>query len=211
MKLEKDIQEDIIMIAEILISCRELTYDSYYMLLTDTSEKTTVIFQDKFLVRVRESFWKLAIIELTKIYGDNADNDHYSVPILISNLKRRHASSAWKNKITSDELRLIHKSLKALEIKNQIKKLLELRNQHYAHTDKSPKNNIYDVKFYFDDCISLIKNAENIILKLSVVFDCKIEFPNYTGEHMNEFLDRHIEFRTLSAPHRPGSHLFINI
>ncbi|HWY38192.1 MAG TPA: hypothetical protein VNY73_06505 [Bacteroidia bacterium] len=169
------------------------------MLVTKTREKFTTIHREKFLKRVRESFWKLAIIELTKLYSDNSKSDHYSIIVLLKNLRRHHSSSGWKDKITAQELKEISASFKTQDIKDRIEKLIELRNQHYAHTDKKPDNNIYDVKFFLEDGVFLIEKAENTIKTLADKIGHPIVFANYRGEQMDEFIDKYMEARTNAA------------
>lgn len=193
MKISHEIVTDLERIRDILIHCRKLVFDSYYMLVTKTSEKFTTISRDEFLVRVRESFWKLAIIELTKLYGSNGQNDHYSIPAL---LKAIHSSQLFmKDNMFLDKLKKIKHSIKTQDTKARVKKLLELRNQHYAHTDRHPENNIHNIKFYFEDFLHLLRLAENIVTNLSIDFGIQIVFAEYEGQQMNDFIDRFIKYR----------------
>ncbi len=191
-----DIEKHFDKISEILIDCRKLTYDSYYMCVTKTNTKHIIISREKFLKRVRESFWTLAIIELTKLYSKNNRNDHFSIPFLIKKL----LNSSFSELISSDKLKELEINFTIPNIKTRIDKLKELRNQHFAHTDIDPDNNIYDIEFYFDDSIFLIEKAEKIIEFLSLkILSKPIVFSKYEGEEMESFFDKHKEYIDLAG------------
>ena len=190
-----DVEKDLNKIAEILVYSKQLTYDSYFMLVTKTSTKFNIISRDKFLQRIQKSFWILAIIELSKLFGPIEGNDKFSIILLIDNLKNAHSNSEWTNLITDKELEKINSEFNTSEMKIHIKNLRELRNQHFAHADKNPKNHIHDIKFYFDNSIFLIEKLEKIITFLSEkLLNKPITFHNYKGEEMDSFFDKHINY-----------------
>lgn len=200
MKTIKEIETELSKISEILHYCRKLTYDSHCMLVAKTNTKHIIIWRDKFLTRTRDSLWFLSIIELSKIYGQNKQNDHFSIMILVAELRKSHSTSKWKEMISSKELKQCAAELKASDIKIRVNKLKELRNQHLAHTDKNPNNNIYNVKFYFDDSTYLIEQAEKMITFLSMkLLSTPITFQEYNGEDVDLFLDNHINYLELAG------------
>ena len=200
MKSTQDIENDLNRISEILQYSKKLTFDSYSMLVAKTNAKHNVIWGDKFLKRTRDSLWLLAMIELAKLFGQSKQNDHFSIPIFISELRKFHLTSKWKHLITSAELKQCSIQFKNAEIRTRIDKLKELRNQHLAHTDKNPDNNIYNVKFYFEDSMYLIEQAEEIITYLSSkLLPSPIEFQEYKGEDVDSFLDKHITYAELAG------------
>ena len=192
---EQEIKKDLDRIADILSYSRHLVVDSYHMLHTETSEKFSTISRNKFLVRVRDSFWKLGVIELAKIYGKSPESDHYSLPLLISALRKQHKFSDWNAKISSDELKNLKHSIGTNQIKESIRKLLIVRNKHYAHTDKDHLGCFHDIKFHVENCFGLIEVAETIIETLSEKFSLQIKLPDYQGEQMNDFIDNFMELK----------------
>lgn len=197
MLTEEQIKKDIDLIAYFLTACKKLAWDSYCMLMAD-SAKFNVIHREPFLRHVRETYWKMAVIELSKLYGLKKRNNHYGLTFLISDLITQHSTADWKNKISIEELELLGSSIDTEEVKTKIEKLNELRDQHYAHTDKDPKHNIFDVKFYYEDCTFLLKKAEEIIKVLARHFEFNLIFTEYKGEEMNNFIDEYMQ-RSLDA------------
>jgi hypothetical protein len=104
-----------------------------------------------------------------------------------------------------DELNSLVTFLKSPDIIKSVDRLKEIRKQHYAHTDKNPKNSIYDIKFYYDDCILLINKAEELIESLSKkLIDKSIALSNYQGEDVNTFLDNQIKNIKLAGQYNLG-------
>ncbi|MGD0711869.1 MAG: hypothetical protein ABR968_11905 [Bacteroidales bacterium] len=195
MIIEKEIESDLEKIVEILTFSRQLAYDSYKMLMTDSdsSEMFSVIARDKFLTRVRDSFFKLAIIELTKLYG-NKKNNHYSFEALFDSLKK------YTDKISLEEITTLYADITNEEMFTKINNLIEIRDKHYAHTDKNPKRNLYCIKLQFKDISYLIEKAEIFINSLSIkILNKSIPFSKYDGGEMNEFFDKHLEYIKLAG------------
>ncbi|HPI00476.1 MAG TPA: hypothetical protein PK772_09100, partial [Chitinophagaceae bacterium] len=61
-------------------------------------------------------------------------------------------------------------------------------------------NYIYDLKLYFEDCFFLVDKAEiftkNLYLK---ILGKVVDFPQYEGEDMENFLDKHIELLEIAG------------
>lgn len=199
MVLLAEIESDLNQMNFILGNCRFLTYDSYNLRVPDTNEKFITIHHDKFLARLPETFWKLAIIELTKLYSSNIKNDHFSIILFVKFLRRNHFTSSWKEMITSEELEELDTSFKTHELKMRIGRLLELRKQHYAHKDKNPDHHIFDVKFYLPDCVVLIEIAENVLRILASKFGFQMKISDYNGNQVNDFIEKYIELRKIAA------------
>lgn len=197
---KQDLENKLNKIFDILVYSRQLFYDSYGMFVTKTNVKHLVISVDKFLERTRDSFWKLAIIELSKLFGENNSNDHYSILLLIKTLRKKHFNAEWSSLITPEELKKIEATFKVQDFKARVNKLTELRNQHYAHTDKIPKNNVYDLKLSFEDCFFLVDKAEIFTKDLYLkILGKVVDFPQYEGEDMENFLDKHIELLEIAG------------
>ena len=66
--------------------------------------------------------------------------------------------------------------------------------------DKAPKDNLYEIKFYFLDYAFLLRNAELIVEELMTkIFNSSKIFLPYAGEDVEMFLNSYIELRHLNA------------
>lgn len=188
----QDIEKDLIKCNDILIFSRQLIYDSYHMLMTNKNEKFTIILRDKFLNRVRDPFRILATIELSKLFENK--NKCFSIVCLIKILEEEYEQSDWKNMISLYELKQIKFKLNAEDTKKQIKNLKEIRDQHYAHSDKTPENNIYDIALYYEDYFSIINKSELILQTLfNKLLDKSISPSIYKGDDTDIFFEKYLD------------------
>ena len=132
MKTKFELKEKLIVIVQIILDAKELMNDSYKMLMADLLKKFSLITRNKFLNRVRISFWKLAIIELTKLFGSRMDD--FRLDELINEMLVNYNSGEWAANISLDELKALQNYLNNEEVKIRTDKLRKIRNQHYAHT-----------------------------------------------------------------------------
>ena len=160
--------------------------------MTDSSEKFSLISKDNFLTRVRDSFWKLAIIESTKLYGSR--NDQYRIELVIDQMLFNHKYAEWKTKIPKIDLKKFQNHLNSNDVQTNMKKLKEIRNQYYAHKDENPDHNIYEIKFYYIDFAFLLRTAELIISELMIkIFEPSFTFSPYDGIDVDSFLNNYME------------------
>lgn len=147
--------------ADILNYSNSLLKDSYRMLLTKNNKEFIFIHRCKFLRKTQSAFFKLGVIELCKLFGNQRTNyfSFYKIQSLFSDANETNISTMTY--------------LKDIKVVKKIKFLEELRNQHFAHTDlhiefkkENGKRNIHEIKFYFDDAFYLISTAELIIAEL---------------------------------------------
>lgn len=191
MKTKQDLKEKLIYIVEIILDVKKLVNDSYRMLMADSSEKFTLISRDSFLTRVRNSFEKLAVIELTKLYGSKSDN--YRLDALLNDLLSNYKNSEWTHSISKVDLDDLLSHLNDDEMHSRKVKLKELRDQHYAHRDQNPKNNVHDIRFYYSDFAYLLRVAELIIDELmQKIFELPSSFKIYEGEDADNFLNSYL-------------------
>jgi|JI10StandDraft_1071094.scaffolds.fasta_scaffold429080_4 hypothetical protein len=187
LQIEKKIDKIIIIINE----AKFLMNDSYKMLMTDTSAKHVIINRNKFLTRVRESFWKLAVIELAKIYGSK--NDKFRLEHFLNTLIENHKKGEYKLLISKKELNSLLSFLQKEDVLEKVEKLKEVRDKHYAHTDENAKS-LHEIKFYFTDFVFLLRTAELIIESINnKLFNKQRSFKSYFGDEADEFLNLFIE------------------
>ena len=184
-KLEKTIS--------ILNEAKVLERDSYRMIMTDSSEKFTIVDNNVFLKSIRISLWKLSIIELHKLYGGR--NDDFRISELLKNISTVEKKSKWFDLITEVEIENMKEKIQSPETIKNIENLKEIRNQYYAHTDKNPKKNIYNIKYYHDSSYYLIQMADNILEKLMIkLVDKNYKILKYEGENATDFLNQQSEY-----------------
>lgn len=188
----QDLRNKLNEIIQILEDSKKLMNDSYRMLMADSSEKFSLINRNKFLTRVRDSFWKLAVIELTKLYGSR--NDCFRLDMLIDQMILNYENAEWSTNISKADLETLQTTLNNNEILIRKEKLKEIRDQHYAHKDQNPDHNIHDIKFYYIDLDELIRAAELIISELMLkIFGLSSSFNTYDGEDVDNFLNTHLK------------------
>jgi len=187
LQIEKKIDKIIIIINE----AKFLMNDSYKMLMTDTSAKHVIINRNKFLTRVKESFWKLAVIELAKIY--DSKNDKFRLEHFLNTLIENHKKGEYKLLISKKELNSLLSFLQKEDVLEKVEKLKEVRDKHYAHTDENAKS-LHEIKFYFTDFVFLLRTAELIIESINnKLFNKQRSFKSYFGDEADEFLNLFIE------------------
>ncbi|HPN18652.1 MAG TPA: hypothetical protein PK546_03865 [Chitinophagales bacterium] len=187
LQIENKIDKIIIIINE----AKFLMNDSYKMLMTDTSAKHVIINRNKFLTRVRESFWKLAVIELAKIY--DSKNDKFRLEHFLNTLIENHKKGEYKLLISKKELNSLLSFLQKEDVLEKVEKLKEVRDKHYAHTDENAKS-LHEIKFYFTDFVFLLRTAELIIESINnKLFNKQRSFKSYFGDEADEFLNLFIE------------------
>lgn len=192
MKNINEIEINIERITDIINNAKILMNDSYKMLITDSSIKFSLVNRNKFLSLSRDSFWKLGIIELAKLYGSR--NDHFRLEFFLKDLIGNYNDANWRDKMELSELNSLLSNCLIQEVRNKTEKLKELRDQHYAHTDKIPSNHLTKVQFYFTDFIFLLELAEKIVEILSTKLLNKTQiFKQYGGENVDAFLNDYIE------------------
>ena len=187
LQIENKIDKIIIIINE----AKFLMNDSYKMLMTDTSAKHVIINRNKFLTRVKESFWKLAVIELAKIY--DSKNDKFRLEHFLNTLIENHKKGEYKLLISIKELNSLLSFLQKEDVLEKVEKLKEVRDKHYAHTDENAKS-LHEIKFYFTDFVFLLRTAELIIESINnKLFNKQRSFKSYFGDEADEFLNLFIE------------------
>ena len=179
LQIENKIDKIIIIINE----AKFLMNDSYKMLMTDTSAKHVIINRNKFLTRVKESFWKLY----------DSKNDKFRLEHFLNTLIENHKKGEYKLLISKKELNSLLSFLQKEDVLEKVEKLKEVRDKHYAHTDENAKS-LHEIKFYFTDFVFLLRTAELIIESINnKLFNKQRSFKSYFGDEADEFLNLFIE------------------
>ncbi len=174
----KTIQERLPNMFNILQLARQHVYDSKSLICSDTTEEHLTIRRSKFLMRTQVSLYILAIIETSKIFG--RDGDYYNLHKVINIVK--HGYQSVKTKISKEQIADFENQINSEKVKKSISKLHELRDEHYAHSDKTPQNDVHGVGLYYDELLEIIELAEKIC--------CTLSEKLYDEQRITEIFDR---------------------
>ena len=157
---KKELQKHLEWTFDIIITAQQYLFDSRTILLLDTDEEDHIISPNKFMTRAYEAFWYLSVIDAHKLFGGK--NDDYRIQKLINYLRDTHRNSEWKDRISLKEINSLESKLKEPEVVTKTELLNELRNQHYAHKQKSPNRYSTQIELYFEGVDFLLTVAENV-------------------------------------------------
>ena len=112
---------------------------------------------------------------------------------LIKILEDRYEQSEWKFNISLDQLKQIGLELNLKDTTNQITNLKEIRDQHYAHSDKNPNNKLYNIILYYENYFSLIYKLELILqILFNKLLDKDVKPSIYKGDDADMFFEKYL-------------------
>jgi hypothetical protein len=191
-----EIEQHLKTVSEILNHAKHLASDSYNLLVTD-SVTFSVIEHNKFLRRLRDVHYAMAVIELSKLYS-NSKNDHYCLRKLLTELKKNHLKAEWHNRISISEIEILESSYKGEVFERKINDLIALRSNYYAHTSKLPPKR--RLQAYYSDLMDLIITGEGIVNELSTkILNKPLKFPKYEGDNVKAFFKEYLEIIELAG------------
>ncbi|MFP3591950.1 hypothetical protein [Chryseobacterium sp. SIMBA_038] len=197
MIIQNRLLEELDTISRIILNAKS-SFDVVLFLNNDNHKKANLINHEKissdFFRFVEVNFLRITIIELFKLFSSNK-NDYYS----FYSLSTRFNSGQKYDKLSmsNDTLKSIRLLLK--QAKKTIKKLMDLRNKVYAHSDQDFKNyiGIMDVK-EINNLISISKTIFNNFYSETCKKEFFFDFPLGTPIDDLEKLFYKIEFHTLN-------------
>jgi hypothetical protein len=173
MKTIKELHAQLRDIFNIIYRAISFYRDSYYLSNPDTDEERTIANSSSFIKKTRYAYWFITVIELCKLFGKK--NDHYSFYKLLNTLCNNLKSSEWN---TSHKLQLI-KSLQERINSNDISLIVNnlhgIRDQYYAHSDKSPEKSLEEYTPNFQEVEKLIELGKYILTSLANEL-CELQF-----------------------------------
>ncbi len=191
-----EIENHLKTVAEILTYSRRLVSDSRFLLVVD-STTFEVIKRNKFLRNLHDVHYKMAVIELSKLYS-NSKHDHFCLRQLLKGMKRNLKNTEWSNKISVDEIEYLESSYQDKLFEKKINDLLALRSNYFAHTSKHPPEKQLDT--YYTDLQILIVTGEGIVNELSTkILNKPIKFTKYEGDNVKEFFKEYLEIVKLAG------------
>lgn len=179
---------------DILEYARKLAFDSYRMLLAD-HDVYMLVHRSTFLRRAQISFWQLAIIEISKLFS-SSDKEHFRIRWLLDDMIQNYDNIRWESYVSEDSIKNWLKRLRSREVKIIVKDLIEMRKQHYAHTDMAPDRLLSDIPLYFEHIQTLFSLAKEILEGLNQGLNSsELVLQPYNGEDAYSFLSTIIDDR----------------
>jgi hypothetical protein len=107
----------------------------------------------------------MSVMQINKLFG--GDNDDFSFKKFLNKLLNNHKNSEWKDKISIKLIKVWQENLNDQTIIDCKNKVNGLRDQYYAHSDRTPE--VFETLIMkSDDIKNLLKFCEDILLKISV-------------------------------------------
>lgn len=155
------LKEDIEIRWKILIIIKEVLKFATYFEQPETRLEQFYIRQHRHLTFISWSLWRLAIIELCKLFGDS-DNQKFNMLKLL----RKIAPDGDFRSLKFDQKTLAKFKDRSNELNFVIVEINRLRNTLYAHTDSDPFERA-ETFITVADCAALVQFAEDIIRTLA--------------------------------------------
>ncbi|WP_431608778.1 hypothetical protein [Chryseobacterium sp. 'Rf worker isolate 10'] len=189
---QNSLSEELDTISKIILNAKS-SFDVVLFLNNDNHKKANLINHEKisndFFRFVEVNFFRITIIELFKLFSSNK-NDYYS----FYSLNTRFNSGQKYDKLTmSNDTR---KSIRLLLKKSTktIKKLMDLRNKVYAHSDQDFKNyigimNIKEINNLISISKTIFNNFYSEASKKEFFFDFPLGTPIDSLDHLFEKIE----------------------
>lgn len=189
---KEELRNEIDVITSIYLDAKHNFGYCYYLYKPKTSNETEYLLTDQDLQFIRNSLWRLTIIDLSKLFS-KGKNDKFNLKRFINKLKRNN----YFGDMNIDEIKVSGWESKISNEAPLIESILKLRDKVYAHTD-SNVNLCHNIIIYFTQVEELFKLTENIISEInSTVFD---EFTDFTSPLFNR--DNFSLIKILAEAHR---------
>lgn len=146
---------------KILIITKEALKFTAYFEQPETQLERYYIHRHRHLRFIGWALWRLAIIELCKLFGDSS-NQKFNMLKLLQKMDK--AGSYGSLKFSGETLAEFNQ--RVTEITPIISEVARLRDKLYAHTDKDPFEQT-DTSIKTDDCFALVEFAEEVIRTLA--------------------------------------------
>ncbi|NOU47518.1 MAG: hypothetical protein HOO86_10705 [Bacteroidales bacterium] len=169
---EKELEEEISKIWNILIYVKDCYDYSYYIHKPETSEEADYLKNSQDFEFIRHILWRMAIIEIAKLFCNSAKRDRYNLRHFISKLKKAGQFGDSGINVTTIEKWEAQFSLNEVLIND----VITIRDKVYAHTDPN-KEEYTKIEISFKKIDDLINIAEDVIREIfKTVFDSEVDF-----------------------------------
>lgn len=167
MTKKEEIKDEIWEIWQILLLAKECYSYSFYLHKPDTREELQYLNHSRDFQFIRHVMWKMAVIELSKLFKNSAKSDRYNIVHFINKLKR----NGYFGKLGISESKIDEWEKLINKNDETISKILNLRDKVYSHTDTN-KEKHSKTDLSFEKTEKLLKIIEAVIQEIyDTVFD----------------------------------------
>jgi len=171
-KKGKELEDEISKIWDILIIAKDCYQYSFYLHKPETIEEADYLKNSQDFDFIRHILWRMAIIEIAKLFCNSSNRDRYNLRHFINKLKKAGHFGDIGISVT-----IIEKWETQLSLNEElIDDILTLRDKVYAHTDPY-KEEYTKIEITFKKIEDLLRLVEDVIQEIfKTVFDSHVDF-----------------------------------
>lgn len=165
--------------------------DTLYLSNAKSDKELSLISKNRILHQIRYSFWVLTVLELCKLYDDN-DTQCYNFFKFIRKVKQDKNKLFLKNRLPAELIDNWEKKLYDADTTAIVKRLKDLRDTYYAHSDRNPRLSPEELTPNIDSIEKLLLIGQEIIFDFKgYVFDVDQDFklPICAGLILDEMIE----------------------
>jgi len=199
MTTSKDYKAEIESIINIWGKASLFYKDSLYLSNPKSDKESELIFSNRILNEIRYLLWVSTVLELCKLFDDN-DKQCFNLHKFIRKIKQDKNKLIFKDKLTSEILQIWETKLICKHTFDTIKKLKDLRDKYYAHSDRRPELSPEELTPDIKSIEELLKIGQEIIYDFQgnvFEIDQDFETPILAGKilddltKLNEYRDKY--------------------
>lgn len=182
-KKKTELEENLSKIWDILIYAKDCYQYSFYLYKPETNEESVYLENSQDFKFICHIMWRMAIIEIAKLFSNSDKRDRYNLMHFISKLKNAghfgNIGIDFKKIENWEEIIILNENL--------IEEILRLRDKVYAHKDPNMEECIIK-EISFEKIEILLNLVEDIIREIFItVFDSMVDFdsPNLSTSRIN--------------------------
>lgn len=157
MSKKAEIEKQLEVIWSILLDAKDCFHYTYYLYNPKSENEKEYLRNSDDLRFIRHALLRMTIIELCKLYSNKKDRDYYCLLAFIN----KFGDGQYYADV-GIESQKVHEWKKQIENNPTVKKIQDLRDKAYAHTDKN-KDSIIPNEISFDELKHLLSLAEEIV------------------------------------------------
>lgn len=199
MTTKEDYKAEIESIINIWGKAKLFYKDALYLSNPKSAKESELIFRNIILNEIRYLLWLSTVLELCKLFDDN-DKQCFNLHKFIRKIQQDKNKLIFKDKLTSEILKVWETKLKCKQTSDTIKKLKDLRDKYYAHSDRRPELSPEELTPDIKSIEELLMIGQEIIYDFQGnIFETDQDFetPILAGKilddlaELNEYRDKH--------------------
>jgi len=204
MMTKEELREDTGKMLSLWMSA-QLAFDDYkYLRNPDTEIERAVVEHDPYIQRSTYIQGVFCVLQLSKIFGGK--NDDFSLRKLLNKLLNEHRGSPWSDKLALTTIKEWIAELEADPIAQSAKRLSDMRDKHFAHSDRNAPPIEDLITSFWTDAPILLAFADRVVGHISLEV-CEQYYYTYgpSTAQASDILKRltiHLQHRHLSPVSR---------